>query len=365
METPPPQTALDGFLGGCEVENPCGHHHHSGGNGPLHVTELPVLGLPVLDQVFFSGGSQECLRVPPVCRPDMERMSPDSSMDWAARTVSTAMASPVSSTSGASTASSSQQPDSTTGEQASAAATAVAPTPSTAAAVEYDSDAFNSDDSNESFVELQLNPSLLTDLANPGKAPSSDPLSFAGKLPPSPAASTASDASSGEPAKDATSRKSAKAKKKSKRAGDVPLQCQLCPYTTRYKEHLTSHMNTHREDRAYMCSDCGQTFKWSHSLKRHQRKHRMELPHRCPLCPKAFPRKDHLDNHFRNIHEADRADRREFRCPECGDSFKNKKTLAGHAKTHGDRRKAHKCPQCPSEFTRRASLNRQDRKSVV
>ncbi len=43
---------------------------------------------------------------------------------------------------------------------------------------------------------------------------------------------------------------------------------------------------------------------------------------------------------------------------ECGAEFKSKKTLAGHLKTHSSERRAHRCPQCPSEFTRRASLNR-------
>ena len=38
-------------------------------------------------------------------------------------------------------------------------------------------------------------------------------------------------------------------------------------------------------------------------------------------------------------------------------SFKNKKTLAGHMKTHTSE-KAFKCDQCDSEFTRKASLNR-------
>ena len=67
-----------------------------------------------------------------------------------------------------------------------------------------------------------------------------------------------------------------KRKKKVKRAGDTLLKCHMCDYTTRFKEHLTSHMNTHYTDRNYMCSDCGQTFKWSHSLKRHQRTHQVQ-----------------------------------------------------------------------------------------
>ena len=149
-----------------------------------------------------------------------------------------------------------------------------------------------------------------------------------------------------------------KKKKKSKRAGDVLLRCEeeRCGYTTRFKEHLTSHMHTHRADRNYMCHDCGQTFKWSHSLKRHQRTHKPadQYKYSCRHCFKAFSRKDHL-----TIHENLHADSHEsYPCADCGATFKNKKTLAGHAKTHSAQRKGFHCGQCDSEFTRRASLNR-------
>ena len=46
-----------------------------------------------------------------------------------------------------------------------------------------------------------------------------------------------------------------------------------------------------------------------------------------------------------------------YPCQECGATFKNKKTLTGHIKTHSSQ-KAFKYDQCDSGFTRRASLNR-------
>ena len=154
-----------------------------------------------------------------------------------------------------------------------------------------------------------------------------------------------------------------KKKKKCKRAGDVTLTCshvlpcgKLCDYTTRYKEHLTSHMHTHDPSRNYMCSDCGQTFKWSHSLKRHQNSaHKSDPDHRytCKFCMKTFSRKDHLSIH-ENLHTSSGVS---HPCPVCDATFKNKKTLTGHIKTHTSQ-KAFKCGQCESEFTRRASLNR-------
>ena len=313
---------------------------------------LPVIGTSAIDQVFsvkttagpyktsFSSHLQE-----------MERMSPDSSMDWNQQQqpipkgtqVSAEESSPVTSA---------PQPDSTTNEFI------------------YDSDAFNSEDSNQSFAELSEN--LLDGLhendgATSGMAAQSPPPpkvdfannNFLGKFPPSSPSSSISSAAEttdgcAAQSKDVIIRAKTK-KKKSKRAGDIVLQCAQCSYTTRFKEHLSSHMNTHNDRRNHMCSDCGQAFKWSHSLRRHQRKHRSDFAYACAFCSKRFSRKDHLTIH-ESLHLDSPSDN--HRCAECGAVFKNKKTLAGHAKTHAAPRKAFRCGQCEREFTRRASLNR-------
>ena len=143
--------------------------------------------------------------------------------------------------------------------------------------------------------------------------------------------------------------------KKCKKAGDTLLKCEFCIYTTRFKEHLSSHMQSHATTRNYVCHECGHTFKWSHSLKRHQRTHSTTADFRysCRYCLKTFSRKDHLKIH-EDLHATSGST---FPCGECGTTFKNKKTLAGHMKTH-TAEKAFKCSQCEAEFTRKASLNR-------
>ena len=146
---------------------------------------------------------------------------------------------------------------------------------------------------------------------------------------------------------------SKKRSRKSK-AGPNELCCPLCEYTTRVKEHLASHMNSHTSDRKYMCNQCGQTFKWSHSLRRHQRTHQKDYKFTCAHCPKTFSRKDHLAVHEK-LHDSDNTE--SYPCPECGVKFKNKKTLTGHVKTHSTD-KPHKCDSCDSAFTRKASLTR-------
>lgn len=138
------------------------------------------------------------------------------------------------------------------------------------------------------------------------------------------------------------------------KAGPNELCCPLCEYSTRVKEHLASHMNSHTSDRKYMCGQCGQTFKWSHSLRRHQRTHQKDYKFSCSHCPKTFSRKDHLAVHEK-LHDSENTE--SYPCPECGVKFKNKKTLTGHVKTHSTD-KPHKCDSCDSAFTRKASLTR-------
>ena len=153
-----------------------------------------------------------------------------------------------------------------------------------------------------------------------------------------------------EPTEDARPKKRTRKSK----IGPTDLRCPLCDYSTRVKEHLASHMNSHTTDRKYMCLQCGQTFKWSHSLRRHQRTHTKEYKYTCAYCPKSFSRKDHLAVHEK-LHDSENAE--SFPCAECGVTFKNKKTLTGHMKTHSAD-KPYKCTSCESEFTRKASLTR-------
>ena len=146
----------------------------------------------------------------------------------------------------------------------------------------------------------------------------------------------------------------AKKRARKSKVGPCDLQCPLCEYTTRVKEHLASHMNSHASERKYMCIQCGQTFKWSHSLRRHQRTHTKDYKYTCSFCPKSFSRKDHLAVHEK-LHDSENSET--FPCPQCGVTFKNKKNLTGHVKTHSAD-KPYKCTSCESEFTRKASLTR-------
>ena len=336
--------------------------------------DLPIIGTSALEQILcpsspssISSSSTSCGSPLSSIR-DMERMSPDSTMEYSRTQSGDTFQT------GYNMAQNSppiiQQPDSTTADLNN-----------------YDSDEFNSDDSCDSSFDIHQNqrqpqnnhvntstqqsPSVSQQQSqnNSSRGLHSHQLVGPNVQPtPSPQnldliynSSTYTGVNQGK--KDVINNNNnnnvpvkKKKKKKSKRAGDVILTCNLCDYSTRYKEHLTSHMHTHDPSRNYMCSDCGQTFKWSHSLKRHQNSaHKMDPDHRytCKFCMKTFSRKDHLSIH-ENLHTSSGVT---YPCTECGATFKNKKTLTGHIKTHTSQ-KAFKCGQCDSEFTRRASLNR-------
>ena len=333
---------------------PCGPMSNSsvvGVHHPLLVPrdELPVLGN--LDQVLppLSSGNRELLADnasdSTVSQSIGGRISPDSSMDWNGNAEPVdvkklGLMSQVGHTP--------LQPDSTW--QGSNGSPPPSPAMGGGGAVNYDSDAFDSDASDASYLELERNPNLIAEIlasAHPAiRSESNGPVERESGL--AAAAAAEEEAAAGK-------RKTKKTKKKKvKRAGDVVLQCSQCDYSTRFKEHLTSHMNTHNERRNFMCSDCGQTFKWSHSLKRHQRTHQSNFKRfSCSFCFKEFSRKDHLTIH-ENLHRTSSAS---FPCAVCGASFKNKKTLAGHIKTHNSEREF-ACDQCDSSFTRRSSLTR-------
>ena len=226
-------------------------------NDKKSLDSLPILGTSALEQFLV----QESERM---------RMSPDSTMN--AVQIHVHNSNSINSDS----SSNDQIPDSTTSD------------------LNYDSDAFNSEDSCSSFAEAQQM-AAVSGSTNFGNIFASKPFC------------EESNSSYEKPRKNA---------KKAKKAGDTLLKCEMCDYTTRFKEHLTSHMNTHKTTRNYMCSDCGQTFKWSHSLKRHQRTHAPSTDFRytCHYCLKTFQRKDHLTIH-ESLHTSTGSN---FPCSECG-----------------------------------------------
>ncbi|KAA8579455.1 hypothetical protein FQN60_006548 [Etheostoma spectabile] len=71
-------------------------------------------------------------------------------------------------------------------------------------------------------------------------------------------------------------------------AGDIPsklFSCSLCPFTSRYSNHLKRHMRTHDGQKPYRCLVCPYASAQLVNLQRHARTHTGEKPYRCHQLP--------------------------------------------------------------------------------
>ena len=84
----------------------------------------------------------------------------------------------------------------------------------------------------------------------------------------------------------------------------VEFVCDICEISFKRKEHLVSHMKTHKDTQnKYTCSDCGKQFTTKFSLNRHQMAHSKVREHyKCNTCQKTFSSKGNLARHIQGIH---------------------------------------------------------------
>ena len=84
----------------------------------------------------------------------------------------------------------------------------------------------------------------------------------------------------------------------------VEFLCDICENSFKRKEHLVSHMKTHKDTQnKYTCSDCGKQFTTKFSLNRHQMAHSKVREHyKCNTCQKTFSSKGNLARHIQGIH---------------------------------------------------------------
>ena len=77
------------------------------------------------------------------------------------------------------------------------------------------------------------------------------------------------------------------------------------------KNSLSTHQQTHREEKLYMCSQCGKGFSTKHCLIIHQQTHTGEKPYVCSVCGKGFTMKGDL------VHQCTHTTEKPFTCSNC------------------------------------------------
>ncbi|KAH9528064.1 hypothetical protein DERF_002037 [Dermatophagoides farinae] len=91
----------------------------------------------------------------------------------------------------------------------------------------------------------------------------------------------------------------------SHRSGKERYACRYCGKMFPRSANLTRHLRTHTGEQPYKCKYCERSFSISSNLQRHVRNiHNKEKPFKCHLCDRCFGQQTNLDRHLKK-HESD------------------------------------------------------------
>ena len=110
--------------------------------------------------------------------------------------------------------------------------------------------------------------------------------------------------------------------------GIKPYKCDLCPSAFYDRCRLVKHKWTHSDSRPIHCDICGMGFTENRRLKTHYYTHTGERPHKCDICGAGFPDKAYLREHKFKHRE-----KMPFECKHCGKGFARKSCLISHFKS--------------------------------
>lgn len=110
-----------------------------------------------------------------------------------------------------------------------------------------------------------------------------------------------------------------------------------------FKENLLDIKNKKCSNEELICNLCNRSFKNRKSLCSHYRTHYYQGPIQCDICKQTFKHHNSLHKHRRYVHSVNR----DFICDICGKAFKQSDTLSTHRRLHThEKTKEFQCPEC-------------------
>lgn len=109
------------------------------------------------------------------------------------------------------------------------------------------------------------------------------------------------------------------------------LNCDVCDFTTKYRQSLQNHLIRIHTATKVKCSICFKVFIGEQQLKVHQKKHKNVKYLTCSICGYNFKENRGLQRHVVKYHEAMKLQMK-CTCDFCGIQYFSKQQMDGHMK---------------------------------
>lgn len=138
-------------------------------------------------------------------------------------------------------------------------------------------------------------------------------------------------------------------------------ECSHCGRFYTIKENLQAHIKKHhlgQQTKHHQCNECDKVYKsWAARYYHQIREHNKNYKHCCEYCEKPFLHKTQMEDHIASHHTGIK----HRQCPMCDDMFLTLDTLAWHKETvHGNQQRQ-QCRFCCKTFKRKRHLNRHEK----